>query len=268
MLALIVKTIYTKRRLLFINIIICALLIWLFVIFFPHMYEQSETLSEAFENYPDAFLQAFNVDVSQLFLSLEAFLAAEHFSLMWPIILIVFIISLGGSAIAGEVDDGTIEILLAQPLSRTKIYFSKYIAGLVILVAFIVISNFSVVPFALVHKVDFDIGKYVLISILGFFFAFGIYSFSMMLSAIFSSKGKVSAVLAGTILGMYAINLLSTFKESVENLRYLSYFYYFDTNNALIEGHINVLSFIIFILTGVIFILIGLIAFKKRDIAT
>ncbi|MDD3647514.1 MAG: ABC transporter permease subunit [Candidatus Dojkabacteria bacterium] len=267
MLGLIKRTIAVKKRTVLVYAGICALLNWVFVLFYPHMHEQAEVLTEAFSNYPEEFLMAFNVDASTLFLSLESFLAAENFSMLWPIILIVFIISLAGSAIAGEVDDGTIEILLSQPVSRSETYLGKYLAGIFLVFIFVFLSIFSTIPFAWIHNIDFTLKTHLIMSILGMLFAFAIFSFAMMVSAISSGKGKVGAYTAGFVVAMYVLKLLSTFQESVQNLKYLSFFHYFDVNAALIESRISLVSIIVFCIFGIATSLVGLLIFQKRDVA-
>lgn len=269
MLPLIIRTIYIKRKSLLIYIIICALMVWMFVAFFPTMYEQAEVLSEAFASYPESFLKAFGIDeIESLFLTLESFLAAEYYSMMWPLTFIIFFTSLGVSSIAGEIENGTIEILLVQPISRAKIYFGKFIAGLFILLMFIIVSNFSVIPFALLHNVEINLQSYFVVSILGLLFSLAIFSSAMMFSAMFSSKGRSGSLTAGMLVLMYAINLIATFKESVQNLKYLSFFYYYDFNAALINHKIDLLSIGVFLGFSLVCSLIGLVVFFKRDIAT
>ena len=52
----------------------------------------------------------------------------ELFSLMAPLLLIVFSIGAGASAIAGEEDRHTLELLLANPVSRCRIVLEKLAA--------------------------------------------------------------------------------------------------------------------------------------------
>ena len=67
---------------------------------------------------------------------------------------------------------------------------------------------------------------------------------------------------------MYALNIFSTFQESLKDLKYASFFYYYDQNSALIDSHIATLSIVVFLAVGIICTIVGAIAFVKRDIAT
>lgn len=265
MIALIKKIIDINKIKLLIYVSIAALFNWMFVAFFPSVHEEAEKLEDAFSAYPEEMLKALNIEMTDMFSSLEAFMRVENFSFLWPIIAIILLATLGGAAIAGEVEDGTIEVLLAQPLSRAKVFFSKYIGGLIILLLFTIGSIFSVIPLAMLHNVDFQLESYGVVAVLCFLFGFAIYSLSIMLSSFFSSKGKAASLAAGTVLVMYALNILSTFKESVSDIKYLSFFHYYDFSSALIEHSIETLSVVVFVLFGVVCGIIGLLNFLKRD---
>lgn len=266
--ALISKTIKTNKVALIIYNAICVGFVWFYAAFFPSIFKQSEQLKEAFKAHPQDLMKAFGIEVDKFISSFEGFMAGEYFSMLWPIVLIVLIIAYAGSAIAGEIEAGTIELLLAQPISRLRIFFSKYLSGLFIITVFIAISNASVIAFARLYNVSFHWQNFLTISILGFLFAFAVFGICFMLSAISSSKGRPAALTGGLLIIMYAINIFSTFQESLKNLKYASFFHYYDQNSALLNNHIPALSIAVFLAVGIICTIVGAIAFVKRDIAT
>src|SRR4030066_1336854 len=211
------KTLKTNRIALVIYNAICIGFVWVYAAFFPSIFKESEKLKEAFKAYPQDLMKAFGIEIDTFISSFEGFIGGEYFSMLWPIILIVLIIAYAGSAIAGEIESGTIELLLAQPISRLRIFFSKYLSGLFIITVFIAISNSSVILFARLYNVSFHWENFLTISILGFLFAFAIYGICFMLSAIFSSKGRAAALTGGLLIIMYALNIFSAFQESLEN---------------------------------------------------
>ena len=268
MLTLLIKTIRKNITTLLVYTIISASFVWMYVAMWPSFSKESEQFMELADAYPEAVMKAMGVDIMSMFGSLEGFIAGEHFSIVWPIILIILVLAYASAAIAGEVEKGTIELLLAQPISRLKIFFAKYFSGLVIIAAFILLSNFSVVPFSLLHNVDFRLQNYLAISILGFLFAFAIYGICIMLSSFSSSKGKPMAVTGGLLIIMYALNVFSAFQESVENLKYASFFHYYDFASAAIHNQLDALNLSVFLVVGIITTIIGAFIFVKRDIAT
>jgi len=250
-------------------ILICALFVWMMIAFFPTMLENAKELEEAFANYPKEFLEAFDItSMETMFANLEGFLAVEYYSIIWPIIAIILVLSCGGGAIAGEIDRGTIEVLLAQPVSRARLYWAKYLAGTIIIVAFVILSNLFVPPLASFYNVEFQWKSLLMISALGFLFSLALFSIAMMFSALSSSKGRAASIGGVIVIMMYGLDLISKFKESVEGVKYLSFFHYFDHNAALLDHQIAPLAIAVFLGVSVVCALTGLVVFVKRDIAT
>lgn len=268
MLTLLIKTIRKNITSLLIYTVISSSFMWMYVAMWPSFSKESEKFLELADAYPEAILKAMNIDMVGMFGSLEGFISGEHFSIVWPIILIILTLSYASAAIAGEIDKGTIELLLAQPISRLKIFFAKYFSGLAIIVAFILLSNFSVVPFALLHNVDFRLQNYLTISILGFLFAFAIYGICILLSSLSSARGRPMAITGGILIIMYALNIFSSFQESVENLKYASFFHYYDFAAAAVNNQLGALNVAVFLVVGIITTAIGAYVFVKRDITT
>lgn len=268
MLTLLTKTIRKNIISLLIYTTISASFVWMYVAFYPSIAKESEVLKKAFEAFPKELFQAFDIEIESYLSSLEGFVSGEYFSIIWPIVLIVLILSYASAAIAGEIEKGTIELLLSQPISRLKIFFAKYFSGLFIIAAFILLSNFSVVPFALLHNVDYQIQNYLSISIIGFLFAFAIFGICMMISSLSSSRGRPAAVTGGLLIVMYAINIFSAFQQSLDKLRYASFFHYYDFNAAVVNNQIDTLNIAVFLIVGLLTTAIGAYVFVKRDIAT
>lgn len=63
------------------------------------------------------------------FLQPAGFLSARVYYLLLPLLLSIFTIGLGANLIGREEQQGTLELLLARPVSRTKLLLSKLLAG-------------------------------------------------------------------------------------------------------------------------------------------
>jgi ABC-2 type transport system permease protein len=268
MLAIIGKTIKSNRVGLGIYIAIAASFVWMYAAFYPSIFRESEKLREAFKAYPQDMLKAFGIEVDSFISSFEGFISGEHFSMLWPIILIVLVIAYAASALAGEIESGTIELLLAQPISRLKVFFSKYFSGLILIIVFIALSNASVFPFARLYNITIHWQNFITLSIIGFLFAFAIFGFCFMLSAVYSSKGMPAAITGGLLIIMYALKIFATFQESLDKLKYASFFHYYDYKAALLNNHIDLLNVAVFLAVGIICTVVGAVIFVKRDIAT
>ncbi|MBU0670624.1 MAG: ABC transporter permease subunit [Patescibacteria group bacterium] len=239
---------------------------WMYVALFPTVQQEAESFNQVLENYPADFLKAFNIQ-EMSFDTIEKFLAIENYSIIWPIMALFMVVAFAGNAIAREIEKGTAEILLARPISRLKLFFSRYLAGLAVLVLFSAVSVFSIIPFAEMYKVEYIPENQLAIAVICFLFGWAVYSLAMMFSAIFSEKSRVYMATGGILILMYVINIIVAFKENLENLKYFSFFYYYDFNQAIIHGELNTTAVVLFASVAVACMAAGAVWFEKRDIA-
>ncbi|KKP88724.1 MAG: hypothetical protein UR93_C0009G0012 [Berkelbacteria bacterium GW2011_GWA2_35_9] len=240
----------------------------MYVAMFPSIQSKSDQFSELFSAYPEEFMKVFGMDKNSLiFDSVEKFISIEHFSIVFPILLFSMFIGWGGSAIAGEIDKNTLGFLLSKPLSRIKIFFAKYFAGIIALLILLVISILGIIPLAEIHNVTYKTSNFLTISLLSFFLGLAVLSMSMFFSTLFNEKGKTYFITTGLLITMYVLNVMPSLKENLADLKYGSFFYYYDYQKALLENKIEWQSIWVFVIITIIFTIIGAWWFNKRDIS-
>ena len=212
MLRMIWRTIKNRKISLLVYSISSIVLMEMFVAIFPMFAGKQEEWEPLLELYPEEMFQMMGLELSDFSISdFGSFLAMEHFSIMWPILIIVLAISFGSAQIAGEIEKGTIEMLISQPISRIKLFFSKYIAGAFNVFVFTVVSILSVVPLAAMHGIEYNPDIFIIMTVLGLLFGLAVFSVSMLASSIFSEKSKANFTVGGLLMASYVINILSTF---------------------------------------------------------
>ena len=243
------------------------LIVFMYAAMFPTILEQADKLESIVEIYPEALLEAFGIDDFR-FDTIEKFLAVEYYSIVWPIAMIVLVTGLAASFIAREIENGTIEYVLAKPIERWKIFISKYFGGFIVIFIFTLVSVFSVIPSAVIFDIDFNTSAQFMAFFLSLIFALTVYSLAMMFSATFSEKGKVSLAISVIMIAMYVLNIVASIVERVDWLKYVSFFNYYDYDSAIKESTIDVTNLLVF--AGVILITtaIGILWFERRDIST
>ena len=168
---------------------------------------------------------------------------------------------------AGEIEKGTIETMLAQPISRLKFFFSKYFAGLIYIVSFTLISVYCVIPLAAIHDVSYSTSNLNKIAALALLFAVAVFSLGMLSSTIFSEKGRANFAVGGLLILMYVANVISAFKDSLKDLKYVSFFHYFDYSGALVRGVLEAKAIWVFLGVAIAATIMAAIWFRQRDIA-
>lgn len=241
-------------------------LLWLYVATFRSSQASAAQLQELIKGYPKGLVEALGLNGMSTN-SIEGYLNAKHFSLMWPLMAIILALSRAGNQIAGEIQSGTMGLLLAMPLERLRIFAAKYVVGLVTIFIFTGVSILGVIPLAAAYNIPFDLGVIFAAWALIGLFMWAVYAIGLAVSAWVSEKGRVYAVVSTLMLTMYAFNIVALLDDKADFLKYGSIFYYFDTAQALGHGHVGWHSVLFF--AGVIVVTSGAAAwrFVARDMS-
>ena len=105
--------------------------------FFPSV-RDNESFAEITEDLPEGLQSLFGIEPGTLITSAVGYLDARWFATTLPVLLLVYGIGLGAASIAGSEEDGTLELLLANPVSRTRVLF-EWVAAMVVLLVFLAV---------------------------------------------------------------------------------------------------------------------------------
>ena len=136
-----------------------------------------------------------------------------------------------------------------------------------VLAVFTIIAVLSVIPFAALHGVDYEIRSYAAGGVIIFLFGWAIFSMTMMFSAMFSEKSKVYMAAGGVLLGMYVLNIVTLLNANLDVLKYFSFFHYYAYADALIRQSLYGAGCVVLISSSIVFTAAGFLWFCRRDIA-
>jgi ABC-2 type transport system permease protein len=265
MLTIIRRTIRDRKFSLIAYLLAAVLFLWMYVALFPTMQEQSEVLATAFESFPDAFFKAFGIEDLNIS-SIDSFLAMEHFSIVWPLMAIMLLVSIAGRGLSGQIEQGTIEIILSCPVSRLCVLAAKYLAGMITLFVFTIASIFTIAPFAAIHGVDYVFGNFATVSIISFLFGWAVFSVAVLFSTIFSERGRVYMATGGMLLIMYILNIAAALNKNLDGLKFASFFHYYNYNDAIVRNTLHSTDLLVFVAVAIMSTLASAWIFHKRDI--
>lgn len=213
--------------------------------------------------FPDSMKDVFNITSMS---SGAGYLNAELFSLMLPAMFIIFAVSRGARAIAGEEEDGTLEVLAALPLTRRRLLVEKS-AALVASVALLAGVLFaSVVLGSWLFGMDIPVAWSAVGAITMFLLGA---EFALLAVAIGAGTGRRSLTIgvASAIAGAsYLLYLMAQLLESIRPIRVLSPFY-----QAISAGPLAAeLPPIVLAMAavGVGALLVAIPVFTRRDLTT
>lgn len=240
----------------------------MYVALFPMIQKQAGSFDQLLKTMPPELFKAMNMDVGALsFGNLESYLSSEYMSFLWPIMAIIFAFSLANYICVNEIDKGTIESLISLPTSRMKVFVQRYLTGLILLAVFCAISLFGIIPLAGLHNIHYVFDNYFTASVGSFFFIWAVYSLAVLFSTLFSEKGRASMASGGLLLLMYVLNIISALNKDLVNIKYGSFFYYFNGSELL--GNNNYPQYALLALGGfaAVATILAIWRFNSRDLS-
>lgn len=240
-----------------------ALLVTVWMIEFES-FANNPFIDDFMKSMPEGLLSAFgmsNLDIA----SLQGFIGT--ISLYLYLLLGIQAVLLGSSIISKEERDKTAEYLFTLPVSRKRVIWSKIIAGIINLI----ILNFVTVLSMLLNTTSYnkERGFYVFIALmfLGVFIIQSIFlSIGMFVASVnkrYKKSGNISvAILMITFLIASLINMV----DSLEFLKYITPFKYFDASYILNEQSLEPAFIIISLFIIIIGIGCTLVFYPKRDL--
>lgn len=192
-------------------------------------------------------------------------LNAEMFSLIIPIALIGVGIVVGVGAIAGEEDRGTLNVLLATPVTRPGVAVSKALALGILLVALTAVNFVSLYLGAVLGNVDIGANQLLAGTTMSLLFGLFFSTMAFGVGAATGRSGLAAALSAGLAVVAFVMNAFLPLAEGWERAQELSPFYWYLGTNPLADG-MDPLSVLLLAGFSVFFLGWGILAFTRRDI--
>jgi ABC-2 type transport system permease protein len=258
------KGIRDQRRSLLAWIVGIAAYVAVLCAIYPAVHKSAGSLDQYIQNLPQAFRNAFlggQVDLT----SPAGFIDTEMFSFMGPILILVFSVGLGARAVAGEEEAGTLDMVLAYPVSRRSVILQKFAVLTVMLTALTAALFVSLLVGTQAAGMSIGAGRLVqasvLLGLLGLVFG------SVAFGAAAASGRRVVGIAAGGGLAwaLYLLNALGQLVHSLNGFRVLSLFYYYGGAAPLRRG-LDATNLAAFLLITALALGGALLAFQRRDL--
>lgn len=211
---------------------------------------------------PEAVEAFFGSDLN--YATAAGFISAEFFSWI-PVLLIVYAVIQGTGAVAGEESSGTIDLLMAQPISRAAMVAQKCLAtvvGTLLIIAIGYLGFLGSIPFV---RIEISLGDAALASLNMAPIALLFFALSLWLGVIAPNRTYAAGGAVALATAAYFANSLATGVDAIHWLRYASPFYYYGAGLPLVRGldwaHIGLLLGLSLLLTAG-----AARAFARRDI--
>lgn len=163
-----------------------SVLVGMYVATWPTVRAHAEQYDEILAGLPKAMRSAIGAEGSGAFSTPGGYLTAELLGVTGPVVAVTMGVLLGVSCLARDEEDGTLELVLAQPVSRTRLLLARAVAGCLEVIGILVATG--VVLWLLGLAVGLDLGPVACVR-------------ALLMLALLSCEGLATAVLLGALLG-------------------------------------------------------------------
>jgi len=229
---------------------------------YDRFFLQNVDLQQIMGAFPEEVF-AFFGDTDNIF-DLEGYLTLEFFSYV-PIILGIMAVSSAGSLIAKGEEEGTLEVILAQPVSRTAVFWSK-LAALLVSLGLILAITWGGFALGYTNTSSFDVSYLSLVNPFISLFAILLVflSLALMLSMILPSSGAAGLVAGFLLVASYFITSLARIDSNLEGVNRFSPMQYYQSGGAISGLDWN--NLIILFAISAVFIALAWVLFERRDL--
>lgn len=171
---------------------------------------------------------------------------------------------------AGEIDRGTVDILLSLPVSRRAIYWTEtvgwLVSGLVVLSCGVL--GHIVMRSQLPVETRPDAATVLVIMCNFYCVYFAVGAGALLVSAMSDRRGRAAGVVFGLVLASFLLNFLAQFWDVAERLSFLSVSHYYRPAELIQSGETPWRNMGVLLSVGAVFWIAGGEIFARRNVAT
>ena len=260
------RTLKDQRKALFAWAVSLAALVAMYVAVYPSV-KGSSSFAKLIDQMPKAYRALFTTGGGADFTTPAGYVNTELMTFMGPLLVMVYAIGAGANALAGEEERGTIDLLLANPVSRARVAlgkFSSLVVGTAVLAAVLWVALAAEGAAA---GMDLPLGNtaaaLLQLALLGIEFG----TLALFVGALSGHLTLSRAVPALLAVVTYLINGLGPMVGWLNPLRPASPFFHYIGNDPLRNG-LSLRGLVVSTLTIAVLLFASLYTFRSRDLVT
>ena len=171
---------------------------------------------------------------------------------------------------AGEIDRGTVDVLLGLPVSRRAVYLCESIVWLVsgmFILAMALFGHWLASP-ALLPEMRPALSRVMLVMLNLFCVYAAVGGIAFLVSSLSDRRGRAMAIVFGIVLTSFLLNFVAQFWEPAQQLSFLGVLHYYRPAMILSEGQLPTLDVTVLLVVAAVSWLIGGEVLARRSICT
>ncbi len=232
--------------------------------FYDSIVSQADQMEQLLSSFPPELMAFFGDFSASSIVTPEGYLGLQYFDFMASLILGVFAVLIGSGLLASDEESGRLDLILAYPISRARLFAGRLLAFVIATLAILVLSWLGIVVPMSQTSMGLSWGEVALpfVSLLAVLLFFG--ALALLLSLLLPSR-RIAAMLASFVLiASYFLVSLARISDDLATAVKFSPLYYYQSSKA-IDG-LNAGWFVGLLAVAALFTALAAWRFERRDI--
>jgi ABC-2 type transport system permease protein len=256
------KTIWDARRALVGWAVAIAAVAAMYASFWPTV--NTPDMQKAMASYPQSVLEAFNYNDLA---SAAGYVGSSVYGLLVPLLVVVFAINYGTRAVAGDEEAGTLDLVLAHPVSRTKVALQRFASLAAALALIGVVLGLAMLAISRPAQLDgISVGEFAAATFQLALLGACLGGFAFAIGAATGRKSFAIAGTAGVAVLAYLANGVFPQLKGLDWTRDVSPWHWSIGGEPLKHG-LQVGDSLLLLATTVVLVALGALALNRRDVA-
>ena len=243
-------------------LVLLSLYLLLILGLFPSIEAAAGSFQDYAEALPPAIQESFAIDAIT---TIEGFLAAEVYQFVWVLLLGLYLAYLGGGMVAGDIETGRIDLLLATSVSRKRALVETYLAALVPILALNIAMPVVVLGGLIAIDESLSLANLVALHALAVPYLLLTAAIGLLLSVLLRRSDLAQRGGLAVIFMLFVLDSV-TAGTDVEWLGALSPTRYYAPGDILVDGTYDVGGAVLLLVAAAILVVVSAEYFSRMDL--
>ncbi len=201
--------------------------------------------------------------------SFSSLLGLELYSSLYALIWGGIIAYMAGTSLPATIENGTIDLALARPISRTRYYLELWLSAILGAIFLSLTTALSVwICTLFVQNANIDWGWLTIAELIELALMFMASGIGMLFGSFITASRAAGGAAIGIIALAYLMNTVGTLSDKLTWMLKIEPLYYTQGIQALAEHSITAWYPAVLVISGLICGIAGLVIFNRRDLPT
>ncbi|MGO8687785.1 MAG: ABC transporter permease subunit [Candidatus Dormibacteria bacterium] len=237
----------------------------MYILFYPTIRTSGAGVQQLLDSMPKGFRDAF-IGSGVDYLSPAGYLGTELFSIIVPALLLVMGVLAGGRALAGEEQNGTIDLLLSTPVRRSRLALEKASGALLplLVVAAALWVLIAVIGPSQGLSVDLSHLAMALLAVALMAAGFGLLAF--LVSSATGSVGLGGGIAAALAVALYALDIIGALVPGLTGVANAISPFHWDGGSGVLANGVPWSGLLLLLACPIVLLSLSVLAYQRRDL--